>query len=301
MTTLEHFTPIEVRKIPFEFPDDLDPVWHPGHHEWSHMINGASLTMPFVEPFLIATMREAANEIDDPDVLEEIAAFCSQEGQHFRTHRRYNEILKANGYPMLADVEQAMKRSYDRMRERRSLTYRLAYTAGFETMTMGVTAWLVNDRRKLFGGSDSRVASFALWHMVEEVEHKRAAFDTYQAAGGPYWRRALGVLIASAHVFWWSRKGCIAMLKHDGRWRNLRSRIRLWKRTGAFFGAVTASTMRSLLPGHDPRREDDPEWVREWIAGHAAADPAFVPLLDTDHPDIPVPFDAVRPNPGSAA
>ena len=96
-----------VRRIPFDFPDDLDPIWNPAHHEWSQMGNGTSLAMPYLEPFLIATMREAAGEIDDPEVLEEIAGFCAQEGQHFRTHRRYNEWLKSNGYPELARVEAA--------------------------------------------------------------------------------------------------------------------------------------------------------------------------------------------------
>ena len=56
------------RRIPFEFPDDLDPVWNTEQHEWSHMINGASVTMPYLEPFLIATLREAADHIDDPDL-----------------------------------------------------------------------------------------------------------------------------------------------------------------------------------------------------------------------------------------
>lgn len=281
---------IVVRRVPFEFPDDLDPVWHPTHHEWAHMINGASMTMPYLEPFLIATLREASKEIDDPEVLDEVKGFCAQEGQHYRTHRRYNEVLKANGYPGLAEVEEAMKASWDRIRDRRSLTYRLAYTAGFESMTLGVTNWLISDRRKLFAGSDTRVASFALWHMVEEVEHKRVAFDAYQAAGGGYWQRALGVFTGSWHVFWWSRKACVAMLKADGRWRNPRSRLKLWTRTASFFKAIVPGMFRSAMPGHDPRREEDLPWVRDWIAGYAAADPSVAPLLDTSHPDIPVPF-----------
>lgn len=290
MTAVPQEGEIVVRRVPFEFPDDLDPVWHPDHREWSHMINGVSLTMPYLEPFLIATLREAAKEIDDPEVLEEVKGFCAQEGQHYKTHRRYNEVLKANGYPELAEVEEAMKASWDRLRDRRSLTYRLAYSAGFESMTLGVTNWLVSDRRTLFAGSDTRVASFALWHMVEEVEHKRVAFDAYQAARGSYWQRALGVFTGSWHVFWWSRKGCVAMLKADGKWRNPRSRLRLWARTAAFARAIVPGMVRSALPGHDPRNEPDLAWVRAWIAGYAAADPAVAPLLDTSDPDIPVPF-----------
>ena len=290
MTAIPTEGEIVVRRVPFEFPDDLDPVWNPGHREWSHMINGASMTMPYLEPFLIATLREAANEIDDPAVLEEVKGFCAQEGQHYRTHRRYNEVVKANGYPELAEVEEQMKASWDRLREKRSLTYRLAYSAGFESMTLGVTNWLVTDRRRLFAGSDTRVASFALWHMVEEVEHKRVAFDAYQAARGAYWQRALGIFTGSWHVFWWSRKGCVAMLKADGKWRDPRSRLKLWARTASFAKAIVPGMFRSAMPGHDPRREEDLPWVREWIAGYAGADPSVPPLLDTSHPDIPVPF-----------
>lgn len=278
-----------VRRVPFEFPDDLAPIWHPGHHEWSHMVNGASLAMPYLEPFLIATLREAMTSIDDEAVVDEAKGFIAQEAQHYRTHRRYNELLKASGYPALADVEAAMERSYEKLRTR-SLSYRLAYACGFETMTMGVTSWLVGKRGRLFHGADTRVASFILWHMVEEVEHKRVAFDVYQAVDGAYLRRLVGVFTGSLHVFWWSRQACISMLKTDGQWRNLRSRWRLWARTAEFFMAIAPTVLRSASPRHDPRHEPDPAWVRQWIAGYADADPATVPLLDTTDRAMPVPF-----------
>ena len=288
MSTVPQEGEIVVRKIPFEFPDDLAPVWSP-HREWSHMVNGASLTMPYLEPFLIATLKEAMAEIEDEEVLEEARGFNGQEAQHYKTHRRYNELLKSNGYPELADVESAMKASYDRLRKR-SLTYRLAYSAGFETMTLGVTNWLTGDRSKLFARSDPRVASFILWHFVEETEHKRVAFDVYQAARGGYWQRLLGVFTGSAHVFWWSRKGAVAMLRADRQWRDLRSRMRLGRRTAEFFAAVLPVVLRSASPWHDPRDEPDSPWARAWIAGFAKREDSSAPLVDTSHPDIPVPF-----------
>jgi len=277
-----------VRRIPFEFPDDLDPAWSP-HREWSHMVNGGSLVMPYLEPFLIATLKEAIELIDDEEVIAEARGFNGQEAQHYKTHRRYNELLKANGYPELAEVESDMKRSYERHRKR-SLAYRLAYACGFETMTIGITKWFVSERAALFGGSDTRIASFVMWHFVEEAEHKRVAFDVYQAACGGYWQRLLGTFIGSFDVFWWSRKGAVAMLKADGLWRSPRSRIRLWRRTAEFFAAALPMIWRSASPRHDPRDEPDPEWVREWIAGYARSEDGTVPLLDTNDPELPVPF-----------
>lgn len=291
-----------VRKIPFQFPDDLAPVWNTAEHEWSHMVNGASVTMPYLEPFLIATLREALPQIDDPQVVADAKDFIAQEAQHFRTHRRYNELLKTAGYPQLAEVETAMTASYDRIKSKRSLDFKLAYACGFETMTLGVTKWLVGDRVTLFGKSDPRVASFILWHFVEEAEHKRVAFDVYQAASGAYLPRVLGIFTGSLHVFWYSRKACIVMLKADGKWRNLRSRLRLWKRTAQFFKAVVPLSLKSALPGHSPQDEPDPQWTRDWIAGFAQrSDQTAVPLVDTFHPDIPVPFPPNHTAPNTTA
>lgn len=277
-----------IRKIPFEFPDDLDPIWHP-HYEWSQMVNGASVTMPYLEPFLIATLREASAQIDDPDIKADAVGFCAQEATHFKTHKRYNELLKANGYPSLSDVEADMKDSFIKLRTK-SLSYRLAYACGFETMTLGLTNWLVSRRQKLFGGSDTRVASFILWHFVEEAEHKRVAFDVFQAVDGNYWTRLAGIFNGAFGVFWWSRKAAVAMLKTDGQWNNLRSRVRLWRRTGEFFFAILPVLFRSAGPRHNPEEEKDPAWVREWINGYAARSDDSVPLIDTNDPKMPVPF-----------
>src|SRR5690606_13681777 len=126
---------------------------------------------------------EAMGKLEDPAIREEAAAFIGQEGQHFQTHRRFNEGLKRKGYERLAEVEARMEASYAWL-ERRSLRTRLAYSAGFEAMTMGVTKWLVTKRFRLFAGADPHATSFLLWHMVEEVEHKLVAFDVYQAVSG---------------------------------------------------------------------------------------------------------------------
>jgi predicted metal-dependent hydrolase len=282
---------IVVRKIPFEFPDDVDPHWKADEPEWSHMVNGASLTMPYLEPFLIDSMREALHQVDDPSIREDARAFSAQEGQHYRAHRRYNELLKSKGYPELVEIEEAMQASFARMRERRSLAFRMAYTAGFESMTLGVTSWLIEERCDLFRNADPRVSSFILWHMVEETEHKRVAFDVYQAACPGYWMRAIGVFAGSLDVMRWSRRGYIAMLKTDGLWKNWQSRLRLWRRATQFAAHVLPFLLRSALPGHDPRSEPDPDWVCDWIEGYAATPiDAKAPLIDTGSPDLPTPF-----------
>ena len=54
---------ITIRPFSFDFPDGLDPKWVPSNIVRSHFFNGVSLTMPYLEPFLVKTMREAAGHL----------------------------------------------------------------------------------------------------------------------------------------------------------------------------------------------------------------------------------------------
>lgn len=288
---------MEQRRIPFPFPDDLDAVWIPDKPELSAMMNGASLTMPYLEPFLIRTVREAAGQIDDEALRADAQEFNAQEGQHFRAHRRFNDVIKARGYPELAEVEAAMRDAYARL-DQRSLRTRMAYTAGFESMTLGVTEWLIGSRRRLFRGAEPHVVSFVLWHMVEETEHKRVAYDVYQHLFGGglrgYLARMIGVFHGSFDVMRFAMRGYRSILRKDGRWSSLRSRLRLAGHLGDFVWHVGPYLLRAALPGHNPRSEKDSQWVLDWLAAYPKAEVGYLPIVDTLHPDMPVPFPSQR-------
>ena len=131
-----------------------------------------------------------------------------------------------------------------------------------------------------FGGSDSRVASLVLWHFVEEIEHKTAALDVYNAVFGDYFYRLYGLFYASFHVMAMSRRAYRSMLKKDGQWNRLSSRLRLWKEVGRFLGQVLPHMLRCCAPGHDPREIDDPQWVLDWLRAYEDGQ-GSVPILDT--------------------
>ena len=279
---------ILVRQIPFDFDEQIDPVWHPKRREWSHMVNGASLAMPYLEPFLIKTVTEALKRVDDPALKADVRAFIGQEGVHYKNHRRYNEILKLT-YPDLVDVEGEMEADY-RAFQKRSLKWRLAYTAGFETMTMGITEWLIRQRGLLFAGADSSVSSLVLWHMVEETEHKNVAYDLYMHLYGDWRGKAWGLICGAAHVAWCSRKAYRRMLKRDGKWYNVLSRLRLYATVGRFALHTSPAMLRSLLPGYHPANVTDPEWVLRWASAYDGLEQGSIPLLDTSDPEIPARF-----------
>jgi predicted metal-dependent hydrolase len=252
------------------------------------MVNGASLAMPYLEPFLIKTVTEALRQVDDPALKADVRAFIGQEGVHYKNHRGYNEILKLS-YPELAEVEAEMEADYRRF-QKRSLKWRLAYTAGFETMTMGITEWLIRQRGDLFAGSDASVASLVLWHMVEETEHKNVAYDLYQHLYGDWAGKAWGLLCGTFHVAWCSRKGYKRMLQRDGRWLSLRSRLNLYRMVARFLIHTSPAMLRSLLPGYHPAKVRDPQWVERWADAYAGLAPGSIPLLDTANPEIPARF-----------
>ncbi len=54
---------IEVRKVPFEFPLDFQPHWHPTDPALSHLINGTSILLPYMEPFIIDAIRQTSEHI----------------------------------------------------------------------------------------------------------------------------------------------------------------------------------------------------------------------------------------------
>ncbi len=283
---------IVVRDFAFDFPEDLDPVWVPDNRARSHMFNGFSMTMPYLEPFLIRSILKAREYIDDPGLLEDMAGFNRQEANHFKCHRRYNELLKRRGYPEMAELEEIMTAQYARL-ETRSLRTQLAYSAGFEAMTNGFTHWLITKRFALFANASPHVSSFWLMHMIEETEHKTVAFDTYMAYSGQYLPRALGVLHGSGHVLGMGIRGMLRFLKKDKVLYKPSTLLSIVKEISLFLFNVGPFCFRALLPGFNPRDEQDPKWMKDWVRGYSSLPKdALIPLLDTTDPEMPVPFGA---------
>ena len=279
-----------IRPFAFEFPDNLDPVWIPGNPVRSHFFNGISVAIPYLEPFMIRAVLKAKDQVSDPELLEDIAGFHRQEANHYKCHRRYNDLLKTNGYPELEELENIITEQYARL-ETRSLRIQLAYSAGFESMANGVTHWLINKRVALFAGASPEVSSFWIMHMIEETEHKTVAFDAYMAYSGEYCPRVLGVLHGSSHIVSLGIRGMVRLLKKDKLLYRPSTWLSIAKELSVCIHNVGPFLFRAILPGFNPRKERDPQWMKDWVKGYAALPKdAAVPLLDTNNPEMPVPF-----------
>jgi hypothetical protein len=80
-------------------------------------------------------------------------------------------------------------------------------------------------------------------------------------------------------------------LRKDGLWPGLGIVPALLREVSAAVCNVGPYLLRALLPGYNPRQDADLRWQQDWIAGHRTLPAgAPLPLLDTNDPDIPVPF-----------
>jgi predicted metal-dependent hydrolase len=253
-----------VRRIRFRYSDSLGGIWNKARPEFSHMVNSGSLAMPYLEPFLIETMRQARAKITDPELIAEIDQYVGQEAAHFRQHQQFNKRLAELGYKSVPQMEAVLKADYQAFARDRSFAFNLAYAEGFEAMALTIGHMLIEDRAYLFGDGEPAVSSLILWHFVEEIEHKSATFDVFEALDGRYLWRIYGLLYAMIHIMGRARQGYRAMLIEDGLWSGWRSRLALYRLLLRIFGRLTPRLLRVLMPGYNPRSVPDPAWAVSW-------------------------------------
>ncbi len=103
--------------------------------ELSHMLNGISVVVMELEPFMNRVMRRARNELpaDDP-LYGDLETFVRQEANHTLLHRQYNQALYDAGYQGIEEIERMMREDYTRYLKEWPLRELLAYCEGFECL-----------------------------------------------------------------------------------------------------------------------------------------------------------------------
>ncbi len=201
---------ITVRQMPFEFPDEIDPVFIEGNHERSFAFIAGSLLLPHLEPYLIRSMKAAQKHVTDPVVRDGLKAFVAQEGQHYRIHQKFNESIRRAGFPGLEALEKELSDDYHRFSRSRSLRFNLAYAEGFEALTMNAIKRIMEPNG--FGEDLPMYMQMIEWHFVEELEHRTVAFDVYEHVCGSYPYRLVVGTWAQWHFTSWIRRAAKYMM-----------------------------------------------------------------------------------------
>ncbi len=264
---------IEVRRLNFRFEPDLSFQWNRGNPYCGNLFNNITFIGPAFERYFVRAVGEAMPRIRDERIRREARLFCQQESQHARQHQAHLKLLNER-YPGLDEVQQEIMGSYDALLENESLEFNLSYMASLENLFTPFAIFAVRNVAKLFGDSDPRIASFMLWHLVEEFEHRRCASDVYDDVVGDYWFRIKSFPAMARHL------GEVGRIAFDGIERLVPATVNSVphdRLLGMFRGtrgraALAIGLLGTLLPGHKADGAPEPAWIRKWLADAAAGE-----------------------------
>ncbi len=259
---------IVVRRPEFEWPDEVPLDVAPGDPVRTCDLLALSFTLPYLEPYLIRTMRVASGLVDDEGLKADMKAFSGQEAQHYRNHARINDLVRAqlseSGASAMRALEDGIEADYRRFTDTKSIEFNLAYAEGFEAMTFALARSSFSDPSSL--DVDPGWGTLFGWHLAEEVEHRTVTFDAYEHVAGSYLYRTIVGTRAQAHFLGFLlRMATVLRREVDDpgisaarvRWDSAK---RNW-RSGAIPG-----TLRALSPRYNPRKVELSEEVRATAA-----------------------------------
>ncbi len=210
---------ITVRKMQFEFSDEMELVFIEHDPELSFLFLGTWMLLPYLEPYLMRTMRKALSErqdeIGNSSLIHDMQQFCSQEGQHYQQHAKANEIIlsimpEASRLTMVGLLEN-IESQYKSFSAEQPLEWNLAYAEGFEAYTAAGARTQMELR--VFDYMTNPIRDLMLWHIMEELEHRTVAFDAYEALGRGYLYRLRYGVWAQKHFVGLGRQLTAIMLQ----------------------------------------------------------------------------------------
>jgi uncharacterized protein len=264
METLDATAPriLPVRRPSLRF-SDVSGSWTPAAPELTAVANAVSLAMPYVEPFVVTSVRSVLGDLE-PELAARARAYAAQESAHHTVHRRFNDELRASGRGV-APIERALSAFYRRL-GRCSTAFRVAYAAAFESVAFAAARWVDPRVDRLFLGADREPSHLFLWHLAEEAEHRGVAHDVMRSLGVKR-RTHLGALVLSLcalAVFTFA--GTVVFLVRQRRFWNPWSWLRIIAWTLSFLFVALPMCATSLSRTHHPDQLSDPSSLRWWLA-----------------------------------
>lgn len=263
---------LKVRKIDFQFNQDIPFITFPETPEWGNFVNVITLIAPAFERYFIKAFRTVIPKMTDLDLKADAEAFCAQEAQHSKHHMAHLRLL-THHYPGLAETDKKIRASYDALFKHESDAFHLGYAATVELTFGPIAKFVIENRHILFKGSDERIASFILWHLVEEFEHRNSAIDVYKYSVGDYLYRMKIAPKVFKHIYDVYQISLEGLKEHV--YSDNLSGMALPHR--AFDITPLPSRLNffyhlccTLLPYHNPDNLKQPDWVTKWFEDEAA-------------------------------
>lgn len=258
------------RPIALDYPASTRAAWQPRRPEFSAACNALSLGLPYGEPYVMKSIRDALPALESQgqhQLAHEVRGYLDQEAEHARQHRRFNAILREQ-HPGVRHVEGWLKRTYSFLTRRAGHKFGVAFAAGFEATAFAAARWMDANRQQLFDGADTVPSTLFLWHLAEEVEHKTVAHDVWAATDGNRLRYFAAMVLCFAMLLWFILLGVIVQLCAWRRILNPVAWFRLWVWGFGFFFEAAPTMASTLMPSHHPNNQADPAWMRLWLSAY---------------------------------
>ena len=234
-------------------------------------VYGISMTLPYLEPYLIRTMREALEHCTDPVIAQEVRQFIGQEAQHYRQHAVLNDMIRSISPELegLREIEDQLAADYKRFTQTKSLKFNLAYAEGFEAVSFaGGRANFRNnvfDRLETIQNTD--LLRLFIWHALEEIEHNTVTFNMYDYLYGDYLYRLVAGTYGQYHFFKYvflfskfiAQNAPQALAQGRALWPS-ENLLGDWKEQLSLLGEIS----RVYLPGYNPAKMKVPDSVAEY-------------------------------------
>ncbi|AYF74279.1 metal-dependent hydrolase [Nocardia yunnanensis] len=262
----------KVRRMRFRFgePEPMAHQFVQGDIPLTHLIAVLSGAFPPGEESFIRSVRKFSGEITDPVLKKRVAGFIGQEAVHGQQHRRLNDQLIANGFPIV----RLFAFGPDARRERGLIAIEnavprqvhLAVTAAAEHYTATLAKRVLGTQEIQDIPGDPEVWNLLNWHAFEELEHKSVAFDVYRHTGGP---EAIRIGVMAGMYFLTIpvvSLGVLASILSDPRsWRPLRvARQSLRLARGPIVKGLLGEMRPYLRPGFHPDDIDTTALLEQW-------------------------------------
>ncbi len=264
-------------RIPdIDWSKGFDRHWCGGNPALTHQYNAISLLLPAGEQFFRDVAREVARSLDlsnNPRLEQEVREFAVQESQHAAQHRRYNEVLAAQGFQNIVEPSIMWWKSF--LHRHTSPLTSLAAVCAYEHYTAIIAENLLRSRKKWMDGSPD-MALFWGWHAAEETEHKAVCFDLYTAAGGGWLRRVFVFLVISIsfNLYFFAR-AYFYLMRADRGLKSKASSTTVSARppARAYLGPIGfafGSALHYLSPRFHPWHRDNRAHMEAWLHNNAA-------------------------------
>jgi uncharacterized protein len=258
---------VQARKVDLDF-SQAKVYWNPADPEYCQLLNAISSMLPDLEGLLIKAVRDSVALLPPStaeDFRRDVRLFVQQEGRHSRMHKRFNDMLVAEGYDWLPGMIAKMRADFDRFYETKGHKFALAYSEGFETFGPLVSTFFFERAGVLMADWDEPTTYLWLWHFAEEYEHRTVCNYLYREVYDDYWYRIYAFWYATLHLFGYSFRVALRLLATDRKRGRIpghpwRSRLNMGRVLVKLFGFMLPKILLNCMrPSYDPARIPQPE------------------------------------------